>query len=205
MQIFAHKLIVGPVKTNAYIVTNSLDNTCILIDCGGDEELIIDYVYRQGLKPLAILLTHGHFDHCGSSMEVSKYYNIDIYCNTYDVEIATLASQNTWNMKATDCYVTKPFNNISQLTIGVFTFEILYVPGHTKGSVCYIIDNFMFSGDTLFRGTVGSTKFPGADEDMLQNSLAILRNIDKDYDILSGHGNPTKLFFEKKYNREFRL
>ena len=157
---------VGYLETNCYILEKN--NNILLIDPGDESYKIIDKVRDK--KLLAILITHNHFDHVGALKEILNYYNIQVFDKDN---------------------LSKGLNNI-----GLFNFEVMYNPGHTKDSISFIFDNIMFSGDFIFEGTIGRCDL-GGDFNIMTDSIQRLLKSNKNYIIYPGHGNSTSLDKER--------
>lgn len=162
---------VGWLETNCYII--SIDNECLIIDPGADYNKIVREV--GSLKPIGIIVTHYHFDHIGALEEVKNRYNIPIY----------------------------DINNLEEkeYTIGNFKFEVIYTKGHhnTCITIYFKEDKKMFVGDFIFKGGIGRTDLEDADEKEMIKSLNKIKKYPDDITIYPGHGDTTKLGYEKNY------
>ena len=187
---------VGAYQTNCYMVWGEGDK-CVLIDPGYMAGALLEQVEKQGKQLEAILLTHGHFDHVGAVRDIAA----DTDCKVYlcDQELSLPES-----LTAGKLYHTHTYDDGDTITAAGLTFEVLHTPGHTPGGVCLLCEDVMFSGDTLFAGSIGRTDFPGGDYDTIQASLRRLAQLPKDYKVLPGHGEDTTLDFERKTNPYLR-
>lgn len=160
---------VGWLETNCYII--SIDNECLIIDPGADYNKIVREV--GSLKPIGIIVTHYHFDHIGALEEVKNRYNIPIY----------------------------DINNLEEkeYIIGNFKFEVIYTKGHhnTCITIYFKEDKKMFVGDFIFKGGIGRTDLEDADEEEMIKSLNKIKKYPDDIIIYPGHGDITKLGYEK--------
>lgn len=195
-------VVTGYMGENAYVASDS--KTAAVIDPGADAGAI--EAAMQGLDCVAVLLTHAHFDHIGAAAYF-KRKGAKIYMHSDDEKLLTggghLARQfgETLDEFAPDVFVSDG----DELEIGEMKFKVLHTPGHTDGSVCYISENIVFSGDTLFCGGVGRTDFPSGSAQKLYRSIdEKLFALQGEYKILSGHGAPSSLSYEKK-NNPFRI
>lgn len=166
---------VGYLNTNCYIVEK--DDKCIIIDPGDDFDIIVSSIDKN---VVGILITHNHFDHVGALLDIKNKYNVKVY----------------------------DYNNLKEgiNSISNFKFEVIYTSGHTSDSVTYYFkeDNIMFTGDFLFKDTVGRTDLDtGNDEDML-NSIKKIMEYSNDIKVYPGHGEMTNLGYEKENNIYFR-
>ena len=144
------------------------DKECLIIDPGSDLKKIVSNINK---KVVGILVTHNHFDHVGVLPMIKEYYNVDIYDYS--------------NLK-------EGINSISS-----FKFIVRYNPGHTMDSISYIFDSVMFSGDFVFKGTIGRCD-KGGDFYLMKESIKDLLECDINYEIFPGHGKSTYLFDEKR-------
>ncbi len=197
---------VGPLEVNCYILWDSETLDAFIIDPGGSGPLIKAAVTSLGLKVRYIVNTHGHFDHVGADGELRKHYSVPLAIHKGDVHLLRDASGHaeifgikTPPQPAPDLFLT---NNAS-LEAGSIKMEILHTPGHTKGGVCLYIknDGLLFSGDTLFAGSVGRTDLEGGSAEDLMNSIKTrLLSLDDDVRVLPGHGPATTIGEEREHN-----
>ena len=185
----------GAYQTNCYVVRDENSAQCVVIDPGYGPEIILAVLKQQGLELAAILLTHGHFDHVGAVRELVAATDCQVYLQTVET---TMPQQ----MTAGSLYYTKKYP--SQFQIAGLSFRVLSTPGHTPGSVCLLIGDAMFSGDTLFAGSCGRTDLPGGDWATIRRSLAMLRDLPGDYRVFPGHGEATTLEEERRSNPYLR-
>ena len=185
----------GAYQTNCYVVREENSAQCVVIDPGYGPETILAVLKQQGLELSAILLTHGHFNHVGAVRELVAATDCQVYLQTVE---ATMPQQ----MTAGPLYFTKEYP--AQFQVAGLTFRVLSTPGHTPGSVCLLIEDAMFSGDTLFAGSCGRTDLPGGDWATIRRSLAMLRDLPGDYRVFPGHGEATTLEAERRSNPYLR-
>lgn len=195
--------LLGDISTNCYVLYSDSTKNAVVIDIaekGGEE--ITNWLTQNGINPIAIMLTHGHFDHCGGVKQFNDKLELPIYIHKADADMCENASKYTiGGIKADDCIATKTFNiEDGMLSVGEFNFRIIHTPGHTPGSVCYIIDEYMFSGDTLFCGCIGRTDFERGNPQDMKKSISKIKNININYKVYPGHDDFTTLDDEKKYN-----
>lgn len=198
-------LVVGIVRANCYLVWNDL--ACVLIDPGDDAERIETALQQLG-KPLkAILLTHGHFDHVGAVKALKERYpQVPVMIDALDEELLLEPERVYKGMlsRIPDSLHLKADRLLSdgdEIDVSGMHFTVIATPGHTKGSVCYLYENAIFSGDTLFRGTCGRCDFYGGDSRAMHDSLAKLALLEGDRPVYPGHEGETSLDQERKYNR----
>ncbi|MDR0919149.1 MAG: MBL fold metallo-hydrolase [Oscillospiraceae bacterium] len=199
MKIYTMPL--GQLQANCHIISFD-DNTCIAIDIGGESDKVLKYLQENRLVLNAILLTHGHCDHIGGVEIVRRETNAMVYIAKEDMEMLFNSEKNLSTLLRLNTPTVQYFSYIKTDTLNICDKEIRVIrtPGHTKGSVCFLIENCLFSGDTLFRNGVGRTDFPGGSTQELLNSLKILADLEEDYPVYCGHHENTTLGFERQYN-----
>lgn len=190
------RFVLGPLQTNTYLLIE--DDKAILIDPASKAEKLIEVL--QDLKLEAILLTHGHFDHIKAVDGLYEKYHCPIYMNLADEPLAR--DKHSGKDFGLVSYITCPINNIEEgdINISSFEFKTIYTPGHTMGSVIYVFDDAIFTGDTLFKGSVGRTDLFGGDNRLLKDSLRVFKQFNKDYLIYPGHEESSQLSLELAYN-----
>ena len=190
----------GRVNTNCYLMVDK-DNNAVIVDLPDETgEQLADFLKQNDIKPLAILLTHGHFDHCGGVAAFLREFDVPVYGHKNDIDLAKNASKNKWRVRAEDCDITNFINDGDKIVLGDFEIDVMHTPGHTMGSVCYFADDIMFSGDTLFHTDIGRTDFAESNPAEMQKSLARIAKIEKDYKVLPGHEEYTTLKEEQENN-----
>ncbi len=190
-----HTLPLGFLQTNCYIVSNG--SRCIAIDPGAEAGKVLTFLREQGLTLEAVLLTHGHFDHVGAAEELTKATGCEVWIHESDFSATDL---QMFPMAATDIPEIFFFEEGDRLDFADLDISIMETPGHTPGSVCILIDDAMFAGDTLFSGSIGRTDLPGGDMRWMQNSLVRLKALKKSCTVYPGHGPKTTLDREKRVN-----
>lgn len=195
MKINIHKITAGPFQENGYIVHSDDNLECIIIDPGDNPELYIKEIENNNLNPIAILNTHGHIDHIHAVQPLKEHYSIPFYIHTNEKMIIDNYLQGclmygiTPNEKP---IVDNWLINENKITIGDYNLEIINTPGHTPGGVCYQINGDIFTGDTLFKNSIGRTDFPGGDYNTLMDSLKLLiEKVPGNTRVHSGHGSST--------------
>ena len=188
-----YTLPLGAYETNCYVVHGQNSTRCIVIDPGYKAGQILSFLEKKGLDLEAILLTHGHFDHVGAVRDLVALTDCDVYLHP---EETTMPPQ----MTAGPLYYTHGLSKGQTLTLAGLTIGVLHTPGHTPGSVCFQIEDLLFTGDTLFAGSCGRTDFPGGSWNQMMASLDRLKNLSGDYRVLPGHGPATKLSAERQFN-----
>lgn len=191
----------GPLQTNCYVISDQ-NGSCVVIDCDSDRGTLSAYLKENNLHPSYVLLTHGHSDHTGSALKMKESFGLKIAVGELEEDVLKDAFENP-EAYAEITGEIKPdvlLKDGETLTVGEMRFEVLHTPGHTKGSVCYVIEDILISGDTLFAGSCGRTDFfTGSFEDIVQ-SLKRLADLKGDYKVYPGHGPYTTLDYERKHN-----
>lgn len=198
-----HTLPLGAYQTNTYIVEK--DGHCAIIDPGYEPDTILNFLSKWDLAADAILLTHGHFDHVGAVKRIVEKTGCRLWMSERDWSQKRSPLTSYFYPLANCDFTEVQFcEDGEEIRAAGLTFSVLETPGHTWGSVCYLCDDALFSGDTLFAGSCGRTDLPGGDWDALAQSLRRLANQEGNYTIHPGHGNPTTLAYEKQYNPYMR-
>lgn len=200
----------GAYATNCYLIEDEKSGEAAMIDCAVYDENCKYALEHSGTEKLKyIVLTHGHFDHvCGVKFLKDAFGGLVCIHEADKLSLTDEnASLNTWAHFA----VQKPvepdiiLHDGDTLTLGGTVITVKHTPGHTPGSICLLADDGnMFSGDTLFCGSMGRTDLPGGSTKQIFSSLEALGKIQEEYTVYPGHGEKTKLSEEKKYNRYLR-
>ncbi len=202
-----HTLQLGELRANCYIAETA-PNQCIAVDIGGQSRLFLEFLKMRKLRLSKILLTHGHFDHIGGVAEVAENTGAEVYIHSDDAGM--LGSEALSLASLISCMPFSPVTNYTEvkdgsiITDGNFNFRVLHTPGHSMGSVCYICDDVIFSGDTLFCCSIGRTTFPGSSPELMVSSLEKIYNLDGNYRVFPGHDDKTELEYERNSNPYFR-
>ncbi|HEU98101.1 MAG TPA: MBL fold metallo-hydrolase [Fervidicoccus fontis] len=201
----------GVLKTNSYIVKPAEESTAVVIDPGEDPREIIETLDRENIELNLIVLTHGHFDHACSSGQLSRKYGVNIAMSSEDLFLLDLGREAISRLgiawKGCEFWADIDLSKEGNLSIsGELSLEVLRTPGHTPGSVVLLdrSGTIAFTGDTLFRGFVGRTDFPGGNEEMLKKSLKMIKDrIVEDAILYPGHGPETRLRDEMNWLKEW--
>lgn len=199
MKVISEKF--GSMDNNCSLIIDEKTNQSALVDCNEFSQKMIDMIGDTDLK--YILLTHGHFDHIIGVKSVKEKYGAQVVISKEDEPMLNSAKLSL------AVFCNAPQNNVDadiivkdgdEITLGETKIKVMATPGHTSGSVCYIAENCIFSGDTLFYCSCGRTDFPSGSPEQMMSSLQKLKALDGDYRVYTGHNNLTTLDFERKNN-----
>ena len=194
---------VGQLMTNCYLLCDEQAKVCAVIDPGDEADRIARAVERSGCKLQYVLLTHGHYDHFTGLAGLLAQYDVPVYIHPDD---AQTGGGNPWALKfpRLDEQHQRWYGEGDTLTLGSLIIHVLSTPGHSKGSVCLLVENVIFAGDTLFYGSCGRTDFPGGDYKEMLLSLARLARLEGNYKVYPGHDRATDLDWERRMNPYMR-
>lgn len=203
-QLNIEQMSLGELGTNCYIVHRN--KKALIFDPGGDFDIIERFLIEQELKPLAIFLTHAHFDHIGAVDDLRKKYRLDVYLHEEEadwLENPSLNRSNAFTRK--EIRTGRPDKILSpgKIHMEPFQFEVIHTPGHSPGSVTFIFhqERFIISGDVLFHRGVGRTDLPGGStKELIESIRGKLYLIRDDFVVFPGHGIQTTIGEEKRYN-----
>ena len=208
-KLMVETLIVGPLFSNCYIVWENSEKIGVIIDPGDDAESILETIKRLGIKIKCILATHGHFDHVGAVSEIKTKLNVEFLAHKDDlffIEDGEAAARR-WGIIIKQ--PPKPDGYIKdgdKIDIGNFSLEVIYTPGHSPGGVSFLYDKMIFSGDTLFQGSIGRTDFrKGSIDDLTKSIKNRLYTLPDDTIVYTGHGPITTIGNEKRFNAFVRF
>lgn len=205
-EIRIKSLTLGLVQTNCYIVYDEETKRGAIIDPGDCAEQIIAFCDNLGVKPEAVLLTHGHFDHMMAAEEVKNHYDLKIYASEAEVEVLADPNKNLMWDYYEENYTFAPdvtLKDGEKFEAAGFNWTVLVTPGHTIGCSCYYIESeeVLFSGDTLFRDSYGRVDLPTGDAMAMFASVKRLVNeIPEKTIVYPGHSGVTTIEYEKKHN-----
>jgi hydroxyacylglutathione hydrolase len=206
MNVRWERIPLGSLQTNAYVLVHPND-TCLIFDPGSDGEKLVSHISSRGWKPLAVLLTHAHFDHIGAVDDVRQRWNVPVYVHKNEKDWLNDAWLNGSLLFMGQEIKVKPADHLldgeQTLTIGEFSLRVLETPGHSPGSVSYYCEEAgaVFSGDVLFAGSIGRTDLPGGNYDQLLHSIhERLLQLPEETIVLPGHGPETTLMNEMEAN-----
>ena len=193
--------VLGLLSNNTYLVENEEEKTCFIVDPSTESDKLTDYIDNNNLKLEGILLTHGHFDHIGGVARLKDKYGAKVYMHEMDIEF--IDNPLDFGRKFSKFTVDKTVSDGDIIKICNSEIKVIHTPGHSQGGVCYICDNVIFCGDTIFRDSYGRYDLRGGDFAILQNSIGKIFDIQGDYILLCGHGPSTTLAYERAHNEIF--
>ena len=203
--------VVGQVQTNCYIVINEENKECFIIDPGASAKQLAERIRKDGFTPVAVLLTHGHFDHAGAAEELAKEFGVKVYAHEAEKDTLQNPQKNvSWMVGASESYHADVFLKDEEvITLAGFEIKVLHTPGHTEGGCCYYVasESVVFTGDTLFAQSVGRTDFPGGSMSQIVRSITEklmtlneVGNLETDIMVYPGHNDPTTIETERMNN-----
>lgn len=198
------KLCVGELSTNCYILGDEKTNEGVVIDPGGDFDLIDENIEKLNLKIKYIILTHGHIDHIKALVPLKKKTKAKVLIHKEDLPILSDPIYNLSQFTGEDSSFSEPdllLKDGDTIEFGKKKLLVLHTPGHTPGSISLYTDNLLFTGDTLFCEGMGRTDLPGSSQEKLFNSVKQkLFTKPDDTEVFPGHGPSTTIGWEKKNN-----
>lgn len=197
--------VVGPVQTNCYFAINDDTKEVLVIDPGASADQLAKKIRQEKLTPIAILLTHGHFDHAGGAEELAKHFDIKIYAEEHEKETLDTSSLNLsgWEGVQKTYHADVFLKNEQEIDLAGFHIRVFHTPGHTVGGCCYYFpyQNVVFSGDTLFCTSVGRTDFPkGSAAQIIRSIKEKLLPLPDETTVYTGHNDITTIGTERMYN-----
>ncbi|MDX2342431.1 MAG: MBL fold metallo-hydrolase [Acidimicrobiia bacterium] len=188
-EVAIRKAEVGTFGNNAYVIACKLTMASLIVDAAADPDLVV--ATAHGTKPIAVVTTHGHADHVGAAVEVAKSFSIPIRLHPLDWDISPIA-------------IDEPLA-IGPVQLGKTTLQFAHTPGHTPGSTSIVTAGAVLTGDTLFPGGPGATRFPYSDFDEIMNSLdTVFFSLPDDTVVMPGHGLDTTIGTERPALPEWR-
>ena len=187
----------GRWKQNCHLVGDQ-DGNALIVDPGSDAEAISESLDRRAWLPIAIINTHAHYDHVGAVTALVERFRIPFYLHGDDADLLRRANLYRMVFDSPETIrvpeITHDLRDLSgELKIGCFQLDVLHTPGHTPGSVCFRLGNYLFSGDTLMASGAGRTDLPGGDSGALRQSLDVLSSLDAKHELFGGHGRSVAL------------
>jgi hydroxyacylglutathione hydrolase len=198
------RLVLGQFAVNCYIL--AAGNANIIIDAGAEPEVIEKYLKDEKINPDFLLNTHGHYDHIGAVGQIISNYKIPFYIHKSEEFLITDAGKNMSSIFEKKGLILETYNLIDEKSSGFFDkygVRIIHTPGHTPGSISIVYEDLLFTGDLLFKGSIGRTDLPGGDSATIKKSLTLLKSsksLNSEFKVLPGHGEISTLGYEFKNN-----
>lgn len=207
ISVYNYKL--GPLKTNCYLLRDLDTNKMAIVDPGGISKKLDDDIEKFLKENFCyIILTHGHFDHIRKAQRYKELTNSKIIISEDEKDFTEDSSLNLsckFGQKPIPYFKSDIFVNEGDIiSLGNTKIKVIKTPGHTRGSVCYLVDDCIFSGDTLMKDSIGRTDLNTGNFNDMINSIKKLSLLEVDYKIYPGHGETTSLNYEKNNNIYFR-
>jgi hydroxyacylglutathione hydrolase len=197
-------IVVGALETNCYLVSCKETQECAIVDPAAEADKIFTLIAKKELKPVVILNTHGHIDHIGANKDMKEKFDVPLRIHSLDSHMLGNAQQSELSFflqARTSPPADSFFKDGEKIKIGKSFLQVLHTPGHSPGSVSFIGDSFVLSGDTLFCGGVGRTDLPGGSWEEMENSLKNkILTLPEEMIVLPGHGPSTFIGQEKSTN-----
>ena len=195
--MFVKTLVNGMLQENCYVIVDEESKELAIIDPGSESERLSQAIDNLGGKPKYILLTHGHDDHVAAVEYLADKYNIPFYIHVADEELIGKDKTVFGSIRKSD----KNVEDGDEIILGKSEIKVIHTPGHTPGGVCYLVDNKLFSGDTLFQGSVGRSDFIGGNHTELINSIkSKLVPLGSGVEVYPGHGPMSTIGYEERNN-----
>lgn len=187
------RLPLGIYQANCYVIWDEETKKSAIIDPGGDFESLDTFIKNNYLNVEAIILTHGHADHIGAVIDAKEHYNAKVFIHKEDYEMLrdkNINHSDKMGYRIIELEADKKLEENDEIKIGSTILSIIHTPGHTRGSICIRTENVLFSGDTLFAGSIGRTDLEGGSfEDIIKSIKEKIITLPDDTQIYPGHGS----------------
>lgn len=199
-------IVVGSFEVNCYLYRLENSKDTVIIDPGADYDRICNVVESKMLNPVAVMLTHGHIDHIAAVGDVMEKYQIPLFAGKGEEQLLSDSTANLsamWGQPITTPKPKKLLEDSEYISLAGIDFKVLATPGHSPGGVCYLDEkhNVLFTGDTLFYGSIGRTDFPGCSTEQLLDSIKrSILTLPDSIDCYPGHGPATTVGGERINN-----
>lgn len=196
-------MVLGELETNCYLLIDEETNEAAVIDPADEAETIRDAIESAGATLRYILLTHGHRDHTLAAPKLHEMFpDAAVYIHELDKGAVGIYRYPMEELIGDDL---RFYGEGDTLPLGSLTIEVLHTPGHTGGSVCLKCGSALFTGDTLFAGSMGRIDLPGAQPEKMMGSLARLARLQGEFDVYPGHMETTTMARERQYNLYIKM
>ena len=185
---------------NIYIVYDD-EKECFIVDPGGEFKEIVQTIEKNQLNVKGILLTHSHYDHIEEAENLREKYSCTVYIGEGDEDMLENPKLVRASIDVRPVKVYKKVKENDIIKIGSMEVKVIEAKGHTKGGVCYLLDDVMFAGDNIFKGNIGRCDLYGGDFDLMKKTLKKLSKFD--CRVMTGHGESTTMENERSFNPYF--
>ncbi len=198
--------VLGNVSTNCYLIYNQKSREAVVVDPADNGAFVLNKCRELQVKPVAVILTHGHFDHILAVEDICRAFSCQVYAGREEDRLLQDSSMNLSTIMGTERTIVCAdvlVKEKDELSLAGFKWNVLETPGHTAGSVCYYIpsEQILFSGDTLFAGSLGRTDLPTGDQKEIVSSIREkLLPLPEETKVFPGHGEGTTIGRERRYN-----
>ena len=201
--MLVERFVVGALEVNCWVVADEASREAMVVDPGDEPDRIEDWLKEQKLKARYLVCTHSHFDHVGGLPELKEATKADILLHKAELPIYERAAEmaRLWGFQLEK--LPKPDRFVAEgdeITVGSLRFKVWHTPGHSPGGICLVTPEAVFTGDSLFAGSVGRTDLPGGDYEALMKSLQRLSARPDDTVVYAGHGPASRVSREKASN-----
>jgi hydroxyacylglutathione hydrolase len=189
-------------EANCYLLKCDAVGHAVVIDPGDDADRIAGEIREMKLEPEAILLTHGHIDHANAASDLRREFRCRVICHGEDRRMVEAGEAlSLWGLKRNPCPVDQEIADADTIAVGDQVIQVIHTPGHTRGSVCFKVGSHLFSGDVIFKGSIGRTDLPGgSDEEMMKTLKTRIATLESATRVYPGHGPLTTIAQEQRFN-----
>ncbi|MBR5430037.1 MAG: MBL fold metallo-hydrolase [Firmicutes bacterium] len=196
-------MVLPPIGTNCYLLIDKATRQAAIIDPAAAGERILKVLQDANATPAVIINTHGHWDHTGANHQLQELTGAPLLIHEADAPMlsnAALSSAAFFGAGIENSRPDRLLHDKDVIEVGELKLEVLHTPGHSPGGICLFTEDLCFSGDTLFKLSMGRTDLPGSDETQMEYSLNKLMRYSDELTVLPGHGPSTNIGYERKFN-----
>ena len=196
-------MVLPPIGTNCYLLIDKATRKAAIIDPAAAGQRILDVLKEAKAEPALIINTHGHWDHTGANHFLQEQTKAPLLIHEADAPMlsnAALSSATFFGAGIENSTPDRLLHDKDVIELGELKLEVLHTPGHSPGGVCLFTEDLCFSGDTLFKLSMGRTDLPGSDGTQMEYSLNKLMRYPDELTVLPGHGPATNIGYERKFN-----